>query len=70
MLYLVPKHITETQLRTLFKDRFELLQHYYTSSNPNDQYNLLVLNKPATEQQHMIMELICEQKIKALHYRS
>ena len=59
MLYLVPKHITETQLQTLFKDRFKKLlcgSDYLFLEN--DQYNLVVLNQPATEQQHMIMELI------------
>jgi hypothetical protein len=60
-VYLVPKHITETQLRRIFKDSFEKLETYFLlPSVDEDRYNLCVLNRNATEQQDIIMNLLYE----------
>ena len=51
-LYLVPRHITDVQIRKIFGDSV------FTIQDNNEQDRLIVLNMPATEQQDAVMQLI------------
>ena len=51
-LYLVPRYINDTQIEKIFGDSL----HYIQNHNHRDR--LIVLRKPATEQQNAIMQII------------
>jgi len=51
-LYLVPRHISDAQIRQIFGSNLRYIQTYNTRDR------LIVLSEPATEKQDAIIQLI------------